>query len=155
MGQRAALTTSALLACEDTAQGEFLALRPMDSRNAQPAQVQGAGQWRSAEPGATLTLAEYELHDGSNEDHDRYAKLQFHWQRGAHSSDRLSHPAGDNTLRAAPSQRPGSALAADASGTWVRLAEVIAGANYEVGTRLEVKFIAIKGTQRRDGGGFV
>ena len=26
---------------------------------------------------------------------------------------------------------------------------------YEVGTRLEVKFIAIKGTQRRDGGGFV
>ena len=80
--------------------------------------MQGAGQRRSAAPGATLTLAEYALHDGSNEDRDRYAKRQFHWQRGVQSSHRLEHPAGDN------------APAADASGTWVRVAEAIAGANW-------------------------
>ncbi len=51
-------------------------------------------------------------------DRDHRVKVQFHWQRGAQSSHRLAHPAGDN------------APAADASGTWVRVAEAIAGANW-------------------------
>ena len=51
-------------------------------------------------------------------DRDHRIKIQFHWQRGGNGSHRLSHPAGDN------------APASDASGTWVRVAEQIAGANW-------------------------
>lgn len=51
-------------------------------------------------------------------DRDGRVKVQFHWQRGAGSSHRLDHNAGDN------------APASDASGTWVRVAQDWAGANW-------------------------
>jgi type VI secretion system secreted protein VgrG len=51
-------------------------------------------------------------------DRDHRIKVQFHWQRGGQSSHRLNPPADDNA--------PGS----DASGTWVRVAETVAGDNW-------------------------
>ena len=51
-------------------------------------------------------------------DRDHRIKIQFHWQRGANGSHRQPHPAGDN------------APASDASGTWVRVAQTVAGANW-------------------------
>ena len=51
-------------------------------------------------------------------DRDHRIKVQFHWQRGSRSSHRLDHPDGDN------------APASDASGTWVRVGEAIAGHNW-------------------------
>lgn len=51
-------------------------------------------------------------------DRDHRIKLQFHWQRGSRGSHRLTHIGGDN------------APANDASGTWVRVAEAWAGANW-------------------------
>ena len=52
-------------------------------------------------------------------DRDARVKLQFHWQRGAQASHRLSAPLDDN------------APASDASGTWVRVAQSSwAGANW-------------------------
>jgi len=51
-------------------------------------------------------------------DRDHRIKLQFHWQRGQRASHRLTAPAGSN------------APASDASGTWVRVAESVAGANW-------------------------
>ena len=51
-------------------------------------------------------------------DRDGRIKVQFHWQRGAQSSHRLSHPADNNA--------PGDATA----GTWVRVGQAWAGANW-------------------------
>ncbi len=51
-------------------------------------------------------------------DRDHRIKVQFHWQRGASASHRLEHPSGNN------------APASDASGTWVRVSESVAGANW-------------------------
>jgi type VI secretion system secreted protein VgrG len=51
-------------------------------------------------------------------DRDGRIKIQFHWQRGAQSALRLDHPAGSNA--------PGD----DSSGTWVRVAQPWAGANW-------------------------
>jgi len=68
-------------------------------------------------------------------DRDHRIKIQFHWQRGANASHRLDHPAGDN------------APASDASGTWVRVAQSVAGANWgavftpRLGQEVLVQFI--------------
>lgn len=51
-------------------------------------------------------------------DRDGRIKVQFHWQRGAASSSRLGHSSGSNA--------PGD----DSSGTWVRVAQPWAGANW-------------------------
>ncbi len=51
-------------------------------------------------------------------DRDGRIKIQFHWQRGAQSALRLDHPSGSNA--------PGD----DSSGTWVRVAQAWAGANW-------------------------
>lgn len=51
-------------------------------------------------------------------DRDGRIKVQFHWQRGAQSALRLDHPSGSNA--------PGD----DSSGTWVRVAQPWAGANW-------------------------
>jgi type VI secretion system secreted protein VgrG len=51
-------------------------------------------------------------------DRDHRIKVQFHWQRGGQSSHRLNPAVDDNA--------PGS----DASGTWVRVAETVAGDNW-------------------------
>ncbi|MBC7700506.1 phage baseplate assembly protein V, partial [Aquabacterium sp.] len=58
-------------------------------------------------------------------DRDGRIKLQFHWQRGASSSHRLGH--GSPTLDA------DNAPASDASGTWVRVGQGWAGANWGSG----------------------
>jgi len=58
------------------------------------------------------------LGEAVHTDRDHRIKLQFHWQRGSRSSHRLDHPDGDN------------APASDASGTWVRVGEAIAGHNW-------------------------
>ncbi|MFT3721580.1 type VI secretion system Vgr family protein [Pseudorhodoferax sp.] len=52
-------------------------------------------------------------------DRDHRIQLQFHWQRGASGSHRLPAPSGDD-----------NAPANDHSGTWVRVAESVAGANW-------------------------
>ena len=52
-------------------------------------------------------------------DRDHRIKVQFHWQRGSRSASRESHPAGDDNA-------PGN----DGSGTWVRVATPVAGANW-------------------------
>ena len=51
-------------------------------------------------------------------DRDARIKVQFHWQRGGHASHRLMHPTGEN------------APASEASFTWVRVGQSIAGANH-------------------------
>ncbi|MBC7954747.1 MAG: type VI secretion system tip protein VgrG, partial [Cytophagales bacterium] len=51
-------------------------------------------------------------------DRDNRVKIQFHWQRGANSAHRLSHLAGSNA--------PGD----DSTGTWVRVSQAWAGANW-------------------------
>ncbi|MEY2842163.1 MAG: hypothetical protein RI920_200, partial [Pseudomonadota bacterium] len=87
---------------------------------------QGAG---SGAGDARLTLGKPVVHgtqtavvvglDGPlHTDRDGRIKVQFHWQRGANSGHRLSHPAGDN------------APASDGSGTWVRVGQSWAGANW-------------------------
>jgi type VI secretion system secreted protein VgrG len=54
-------------------------------------------------------------------DRDHRIKVQFHWQRGDASHSRLSHPAPDGHA---------GAPADDTSGTWVRVATSLAGANW-------------------------
>ena len=57
-------------------------------------------------------------------DRDHRVKVQFHWQRGAQSHSRLSHPAPDGHI---------GAPADDTAGTWVRVATPlapVAGANW-------------------------
>ena len=51
-------------------------------------------------------------------DRDARIKVQFHWQRGGNASHRLMHPTGEN------------APASEASFTWVRVGQSIAGANH-------------------------
>lgn len=73
--------------------------------------------------------------DPVHADRDHRVKVQFHWQRGASGSHRLDHPQGDN------------APASSASGTWVRVGESIAGANWgsnftpRLGQEVQVMFI--------------
>ena len=57
--------------------------------------------------------------DPLHTDRDGRIKVQFHWQRGAQASHRLSPPAGDC-----------NAPASQASGTWVRVAQDWAGQNW-------------------------
>lgn len=54
-------------------------------------------------------------------DRDHRIKVQFHWQRGAASHSRATHPYPDGHTGA-----PGN----DCAGTWVRVATPIAGANW-------------------------
>lgn len=58
-------------------------------------------------------------------DRDGRIKVQFHWQRGAQSSHRLGHTS--------PTPDADNAPASDASGTWVRVAQDWAGANWGSG----------------------
>jgi type VI secretion system secreted protein VgrG len=71
-------------------------------------------------------------------DRDHRIKIQFHWQRGGGSSLRLNHPSSTSA---------DNAPASDASGTWVRVAERVAGANWganftpRVGQEVLVSFL--------------
>jgi Putative type VI secretion system Rhs element Vgr len=51
-------------------------------------------------------------------DRDHRIKVQFHWQRGSNASHRMSHNADSN------------APASEQSGTWTRVSEAWAGANW-------------------------
>ncbi len=55
-------------------------------------------------------------------DRDGRIKVQFHWQRGSQGSHRLDHPT--------PAAERCNAPASEASGTWVRVAQAWAGANW-------------------------
>jgi len=55
-------------------------------------------------------------------DRDGRVKVQFHWQRGSQGSHRLDHPT--------PASEHCNAPASEASGTWVRVAQAWAGANW-------------------------
>ncbi len=55
-------------------------------------------------------------------DRDNRIKIQFHWQRGAQSAHRLDHPAGNGSQDNAPGD--------DSTGTWVRVSQAWAGANW-------------------------
>jgi type VI secretion system secreted protein VgrG len=63
--------------------------------------------------------------------------VQFHWQRGAQSSHRLSHPSAD------ANNAPGDQTA----GTWVRVAQAWAGSNWggvfipRVGQEVVIAFV--------------
>ena len=70
-------------------------------------------------------------------DRDGRVKVQFHWQRGAQSSHRLSHPSAD------ANNAPGDQTA----GTWVRVAQAWAGSNWggvfipRVGQEVVIAFV--------------
>jgi type VI secretion system secreted protein VgrG len=55
-------------------------------------------------------------------DRDGRIRVQFHWQRGSRSSHRLDHPTATADQCNAP--------ASEASGTWVRVTQAWAGANW-------------------------
>lgn len=69
-------------------------------------------------------------------DRDHRIKVQFHWQRGGQASHRLADEGGDD-----------NAPASDRSGTWVRVATPLAGANWgsvftpRAGQEVVVEFI--------------
>ena len=69
-------------------------------------------------------------------DRDHRIKVQFHWQRGANASHRLGHTGGND------------APATEASGTWVRVGQSVAGANWgavftpRLGQEVLVQFVA-------------
>jgi type VI secretion system secreted protein VgrG len=83
-------------------------------------------------------------------DRDHRIKLQFHWQRGSNSSHRLTpSPAGAGEGRGEGGGAPAdNAPASDASGTWVRVAQSVAGANWgavftpRLGQEVLVEFLA-------------
>lgn len=215
-------------AYEDSTQGERLVRRQMEALDAQRERAQARGPWRLGRPGGMFTLVDHSIHDGRDDDRDRFValsvrhvarnnlradvkagldsllgairreaqgrstalpnesdeplyearieaqraavpvrmapeaghgpgetglpdirltprptihgvqtalvvgneapvhterdhriKIQFHWQRGARSSHRLAHATDQD-----------NAPAGDASGTWVRVAEQAAGANW-------------------------
>ena len=54
-------------------------------------------------------------------DRDHRIKIQFHWQRGSNSHNRMDHPHPEGHTGA-----PGN----DTAGTWVRVATPVAGANW-------------------------
>ena len=70
-------------------------------------------------------------------DRDHRVKVQFHWQRGGRASHRLGRGDGDD-----------NAPASEASGTWVRVAAGVAGANWgsvfapRLGQEVLVQFVA-------------
>jgi len=74
--------------------------------------------------------------DPVHTDRDHRIKVQFHWQRGKASSSRLAHPSGDE-----------NAPAKDELGTWVRVAEPVAGGDWgghfvpRVGQEVLVEFL--------------
>jgi type VI secretion system secreted protein VgrG len=73
----------------------------------------------------TQTALVVGLDEPVHTDRDGRIKVQFHWQRGAQSSHRLGHNS--------PTADADNAPASDASGTWVRVSQAWAGANWGSG----------------------
>ncbi len=74
-------------------------------------------------PRPTVVGAQTALVVGDNgpvhTDRDHRIKVQFHWQRGRSSSNRLAHPSDED-----------NAPASNSLGTWVRVAEPVAGPDW-------------------------
>ncbi|WOB07030.1 type VI secretion system Vgr family protein [Piscinibacter gummiphilus] len=106
-------TTEPLYLARFLAQDASLPVRGMPCLNEQ-------GDLTFARPKVvgTQTAIVVGLSEPVHTDRDGRIKIQFHWQRGAQSALRLDHPAGSNA--------PGD----DSSGTWVRVAQPWAGANW-------------------------
>lgn len=94
--------------CELQAQPLSLPVRMRDGRLNQRPTISGV-----------QTALVVGLGEDVHTDRDQRIKVQFHWQRGANSSQRLSHPGGQD-----------NAPAKDTSGTWVRVLTPVAGANW-------------------------
>jgi uncharacterized protein involved in type VI secretion and phage assembly len=81
------------------------------------------GQGRAIHPKPTIRGSQTAIVIGAGDvihtDRDHRIKVQFHWQRGAGSSSRLAHPAGDD-----------NAPASHQLGAWVRMASAMAGTNW-------------------------
>jgi type VI secretion system secreted protein VgrG len=86
--------------------GDIVFTRPQVA-GAQTAIVVGLGEPQSPQGVSSI-----------HTDRDGRIKVQFHWQRGAASAHRLNHVAGSNA--------PGD----DSAGTWVRVSQAWAGANW-------------------------
>ncbi|WP_354686761.1 type VI secretion system Vgr family protein [Cupriavidus necator] len=94
---------------------------------------------RQLHPRPTVTGAQTAIVVGAggpvHTDRDHRVKVQFHWQRGARSASRLSHPVGDDNARAEAGL-----------GTWIRVATPVAGPNWggvalpRVGQEVVVEF---------------
>ncbi|HWV04382.1 type VI secretion system Vgr family protein [Ralstonia sp.] len=97
-------------------------------------------QGRALHPRPTVNGSQTALVVGSegpvHTDRDHRIKVQFHWQRGARSASRQSHPAGDDNARASAGL-----------GAWVRVTAPVAGPNWggvalpRVGQEVLVEFL--------------
>lgn len=97
-------------------------------------------QGRALHPRPTVNGSQTALVVGADgpvhTDRDHRIKVQFHWQRGARSASRQSHPAGDDNARASAGL-----------GAWVRVAAPVAGPNWggvalpRVGQEVLVEFL--------------
>ncbi len=90
-----------------------------------PAQANGHGQRLHPKPTISGTQTAIVMSDGNPAltDRDHRIKVQFHWQRGANSASRNSHPSSVGN-------DADNAQGTDAAGTWVRVATPVAGANW-------------------------
>jgi type VI secretion system secreted protein VgrG len=89
-----------------------------------PLQADGHGSQLHPKPTLHGTQTAIVVGTGGSPQHtdrDHRLKIQFHWQRGAHASSRTSHPSTDSADNAPANEQ---------SGTWVRVATPVAGANW-------------------------
>jgi len=101
---------------------------------------QSDAQGRALHPRPTVNGSQTALVVGAegpvHTDRDHRIKVQFHWQRGARSAGRQSHPAGDDNARASAGL-----------GAWVRVTAPVAGPNWggvalpRVGQEVLVEFL--------------
>ena len=101
---------------------------------------QSDAQGRALHPRPTVNGSQTALVVGAegpvHTDRDHRIKVQFHWQRGARSASRQSHPAGDDNARASAGL-----------GAWVRVTAPVAGPNWggvalpRVGQEVLVEFL--------------
>ncbi len=101
---------------------------------------QSDAQGRALHPRPTVNGSQTALVVGAegpvHTDRDHRIKVQFHWQRGARSASRQSHPTGDDNARASAGL-----------GAWVRVTAPVAGPNWggvalpRVGQEVLVEFL--------------
>lgn len=107
---------------EPVYQARVRAQRAHVSVRPQQTDANGAKLHRRPQVWGTQTAVVVGLDEPVHTDRDGRIKVQFHWQRGANSSHRLSHSS--------PTQDVDNAPASDASGTWARVSQRAAGANW-------------------------
>lgn len=109
-----------------------------------PLMTDGHGQRIHPRPTVHGTLTAVVVGPGSptHTDRDARVRVQFAWQRGSRSANRLAHPAGDENLCSGAEQvsaqgsnisrasRSNNAPASDTLGAWLRVMSPVAGANW-------------------------